>query len=68
MLYLSFATRVTQFKMHYFSGVAFESLISSQLLKKEKYIWSYQFPNSAWREFLSTYTEISVLFFNDAGN
>ena len=44
----SFATRVTQLKMHYFSGGAFESLISSQLLKKEKYIWSYQFPNSAW--------------------
>ena len=33
-----FATRVTQLKMHYFSGGAFESLISSQLLKKEKYI------------------------------
>ena len=32
---------VSQLKMHYFSGGAFESLISSQLLKKEKYIWSY---------------------------
>ena len=29
---------VSQLKMHYFSGGAFESLISSQLLKKEKYI------------------------------
>ena len=28
----------SQLKMHYFSGGAFESLISSQLLKKEKYI------------------------------
>ena len=28
---------VSQLKMHYFSG-AFESLIASQLLKKEKYI------------------------------
>ena len=45
----SFATRVTLLKMHYFSGGAFESLISLQLLKKEKYIWSHQFPNSAWR-------------------
>ena len=32
---------VSQLKMHYFSGGTFESLISSQLLKKEKYIWSY---------------------------
>ena len=32
---------VSQLKLHYFSGGAFESLISSQLLKKEKYIWSY---------------------------
>ena len=29
---------VSQLKMHYFSGGAIESLISSQLLKKEKYI------------------------------
>ena len=29
---------VSQLKMHYFSGGAFESLIASQLLKKEKYI------------------------------
>ena len=29
---------VSQLKMHYFSEGAFESLISSQLLKKEKYI------------------------------
>ena len=34
----SFATRVTQLKMHYFSGGAFESLIASQLLKEEKFI------------------------------
>ena len=32
---------VSQLKMHYFSEEAFESLIASQLLKKEKYIWSY---------------------------
>ena len=32
---------VSQLKMHYFSEGAFESLISSQLLKKEEYIWSY---------------------------
>ena len=32
---------VSQLKMHYFSEGAFESLIASQLLKKEKYIWSY---------------------------
>ena len=29
---------VSQLKRHYFSEGAFESLISSQLLKKEKYI------------------------------
>ena len=29
---------VSQLKMHYFSEGAFESLIASQLLKKEKYI------------------------------
>ena len=38
--YRRFNAIVSQLKMHYFSG-AFESLISSQLLKKEKYIWSY---------------------------
>ena len=32
---------VSELKMHYFSGGAFESWIASQLLKKEKYIWSY---------------------------
>ena len=32
---------VSQLKMHYFSEGAFESLIALQLLKKEKYIWSY---------------------------
>ena len=31
---------VSQLKMHYLSEGAFESLIASQLLKKEKYIWS----------------------------
>ena len=47
-------------QLHYFSERAIESLISSQLLTKEKYflqkllkkemyIWSYQFPNSAWK-------------------
>ena len=44
-----FATIVAQLRMHYFSGWAFASLISSQLLKKGKYIWKYNFPNSAWR-------------------
>ena len=39
--YRRFNAIVSQLKMHYFSGGAFESLISSQLLKKEKYIWSY---------------------------
>ena len=29
---------VSQLKMHYFSEGAFESLIASQILKKEKYI------------------------------
>ena len=29
---------VSQLRMHYFSEGAFESLIASQLLKKEKYI------------------------------
>ena len=38
---VAFIAIVSQLKMHYFSGGAFESLISSQLLKKEKYIWSY---------------------------
>ena len=32
---------VSQLKMHYFSEGASESLIASQLLMKEKYIWSY---------------------------
>ena len=36
--YRRFNAIVSQLKMHYFSGGAFESLISSQLLKKEKYI------------------------------
>ena len=40
-IYRRFNAIVSQLKMHYFSGGAFESLISSQLLKKEKYIWSY---------------------------
>ena len=35
--YRRFNAIVSQLKMHYFSG-AFESLIASQLLKKEKYI------------------------------
>ena len=39
--YRRFNAIVSQLKMHYFSGGAFESLISSQLLKKEKYIWPY---------------------------
>ena len=39
--YRRFNAIVSQLKMHYFSEVAFESLIASQLLKKEKYIWSY---------------------------
>ena len=38
LLYRRFNAIVSQLKMHYFSGGAFESLISSQLLKKEKYI------------------------------
>ena len=37
-IYRRFNVIVSQLKMHYFSGGAFESLISSQLLKKEKYI------------------------------
>ena len=37
-IYRRFNAIVSQLKMHYFSGGAFESLISSQLLKKEKYI------------------------------
>ena len=36
--YRRFNAIVSQLKIHYFSGGAFESLISSQLLKKEKYI------------------------------
>ena len=36
--YRRFNAIASQLKMHYFSGGAFESLISSQLLKKEKYI------------------------------
>ena len=38
LTYRRFNAIVSQLKMHYFSGGAFESLISSQLLKKEKYI------------------------------
>ena len=38
LTYHRFNAIVSQLKMHYFSGGAFESLISSQLLKKEKYI------------------------------
>ena len=38
LVYRRFNAIVSQLKMHYFSGGAFESLISSQLLKKEKYI------------------------------
>ena len=37
-IYRRFNAIVSQLKMHYFSEGAFESLISSQLLKKEKYI------------------------------
>ena len=37
-LYRRFNAIVSQLKMHYFSEGAFESLIASQLLKKEKYI------------------------------
>ena len=37
-IYRRFNAIVSQLKMHYFSGGAFESLIASQLLKKEKYI------------------------------
>ena len=40
-IYRRFNAIVSELKMHYFSEGAFESLISSQLLKKEKYIWSY---------------------------
>ena len=40
-IYRRFNAIESQLKMHYFSGGAFESLISSQLLKKEKYISSY---------------------------
>ena len=40
-VYRRFNAIVSQLKMHYFSEGAFESLIASQLLKKEKYIWSY---------------------------
>ena len=40
-IYRRFNAIVSQLKMHYFSEGAFESLIASQLLKKEKYIWSY---------------------------
>ena len=36
--YRRFNAIVSQLKMHYSSGGAFESLIASQLLKKEKYI------------------------------
>ena len=36
--YRRFNAIASQLKMHYFSGGAFESLIASQLLKKEKYI------------------------------
>ena len=36
--YRRFNAIVSQLKMHYFSEGAFESIISSQLLKKEKYI------------------------------
>ena len=36
-IYRRFNAIVSQLKMQYFSGGAFESLISSQLLKKEKY-------------------------------
>ena len=37
-IYRRFNAIVSQLKMHYFSEGAFESSISSQLLKKEKYI------------------------------
>ena len=37
-VYRRFNAIVSQLKMHYFSEGAFESLIASQLLKKEKYI------------------------------
>ena len=62
--YRSFATRVTQLKMHYFSGGGFESLIPSQLLKKEKCIYliisiSKQCMESC--QFSFTYTVISGL-------
>ena len=38
LLYRRFNAIVSQLKMHYFSEGAFESLIASQFLKKEKYI------------------------------
>ena len=34
---------------YFFSEEAFENLISQQSVKKEKFFYSYQFPNSAWR-------------------
>ena len=37
-VYRRFNAIVSQLKIQYFSGEAFESLIASQLLKKEKYI------------------------------
>ena len=37
-IFRRFNAIVSQLKMHYFSEGAFESLIASQLLKKEKYI------------------------------
>ena len=37
-IYRRFNAIVSQLKMHYFSEGAFEILIASQLLKKEKYI------------------------------
>ena len=37
-IYRRFNAIVSQLKIHYFSEGAFESLIASQLLKKEKYI------------------------------
>ena len=36
-MYSLFASTVTHLKIYYSPGEAFESLISSQLLKKEKY-------------------------------
>ena len=50
--------------MHYFSGGAFESLISSQLLKKEIYIlYIYDHINFQTVQFPSTYTVISGLLY-----